>query len=631
MASSATTRPADNAERREPAIDAGLTLKPWQRLSVRLAALFATVTLLAVGAVGLFTYGRYQREVQDTVGTQLLNIARVTALLVDPALHADVQRTLSPGSDAYRQLQQKLAAVKTEVLLTTPIVTLSDFDATGRRARLMVVSDGAGRPGESLSIAPEVVDPLRWTLEDGVARYTPIYTNARGTWISAFAPIVDAGGRVIAVVDVDYGAEIYLDRLTELRTTLLYASGIGAVGTLILGLLFARRLTRPIRALTAGVTRVADGDLSQALPIRSQDELGRLTRAFNQMLDGLRQRDFIRSAFGRYVSPEVAQELLESPEGLRFGGEKRVITVLMSDLRGYTRFAEQGDPQRVMDVLNEYLARMTDIIIEHGGTINEFIGDAVFAVFGAPLMHADHAERAAACALAMQRAMVDLNRGHAAGGLPRFEMGIGVNTGEAVVGNIGSEQRAKYAVVGSAVNIAARVEGATVGGQVFMTAATYEGIQAVAQVGPPLAVEVKGLSEPLRLYELRGLGGRYAQRAPAPEPEATAEVSVSLPLRCWVIEGKLISPKSIAGLALRLGPRELVARLDAPLATLTNVRFRLSWGEPARESEDIYGKVVADERADGDSLTRIHFTSITDADTATIATLVDNGRDGGLE
>src|SRR4030095_15966254 len=115
-------------------------------------------------------------------------------------------------------------------------------------------------------------------------------------------------------------------------------------GTSILGLLFARQLTRPIRALTAGVTRVAGGDLSRTLPVRSRDELGRLTRAFNHMLEGLRQRDFIRPASARWVSPEVARELLESPEGLRFGGEKRVITVLMSDLRGYTRFAEQGDP-----------------------------------------------------------------------------------------------------------------------------------------------------------------------------------------------------------------------------------------------------------------------------------------------
>src|SRR5207249_1524593 len=158
----------------------------------------------------------------------------------------------------------------------------------------------------------------------------------------------------------------------------------GAFAALLLGLLVARRLTRPISALTRGVARVAAGDLSQELPVRSRDEVGQLTRAFNEMVAGLRQRDFIRNAFGRYVSPEVAKTLLESPEGLRLGGHKRVVTVLMSDLRGYTRFAEQGDPAWVMEVLNDYLARMADIVIAHGGTINEFIGDAIFAVFGAP-------------------------------------------------------------------------------------------------------------------------------------------------------------------------------------------------------------------------------------------------------
>jgi class 3 adenylate cyclase len=594
--------------------------RPWQRLSVRLAGLFAVVTLLAVGAVGLFTYQRQQREVQDTVGTQLLNIARVTALLIDPGLHAEAQRALDPGSAAYREIQKRLVAVQNEVLLTTPIQTLGDFDPAARRAKLIVESEGTGRPGETLPLAAELIDPLKWTFEDGVARNTRVYTNPRGRWITAFAPILDPGGRVTAVVKVDYPVEIYLDRLNQLRTTLVYASAIGAIGTLILGLLFARRLTRPIRALTAGVTRVAGGDLSEALPVRSADELGRLTRAFNQMLDGLRQRDFIRSAFGRYVSPEVARELLESPDGLRFGGEKRVVTVLMSDLRGYTRFAEQGDPAHVMNVLNEYLARMTDVVIRHGGTVNEFIGDAVFAVFGAPLAHADHAERAAACALSMQAAMADINRQHAASGLPRFEMGIGVNTGEAVVGNIGSEQRAKYAVVGSAVNVAARVEGATVGGQVFITTTTYEQIRDLAEVAEPVAIQMKGLTEALLLYDLRGLGGRFAPPPAAPDHDPDA--SVSLPLRCWVIEGKIVGAARIEGRVLRIGPRELLARLDRPLPPLTNVKVRLDYPDGGGESADVYGKVTREEPDPAGPLTRIHFTSMDEADRKAVEALV---------
>src|SRR5258705_10485585 len=218
------------------------------------------------------------------------------------------------------------------------------------------------------------------------------------------------------------------------------------------------------------------------------------------MIEGLRQRDFIRSTFGRYVSPEVAQELLASPEAQRLGGEKREVTVLMSDLRGYSRFAELGDAQAVMAVLNEVLARMTDVIIAHGGTINEFIGDAIFAIFGAPLAHPDHAERAAAAAIAMQRAMADVNEAHAQRGLPRFEMGVGINTGEAVVGNIGSEQRAKYAVVGAAVNLASRVEGCTVGGQIFLTTSTLQRLRALGQVRDAGHLEIQGISQPWLLY-----------------------------------------------------------------------------------------------------------------------------------
>ena len=595
-------------------------LHPWQRLSVRLALLLTAVTLLAVGAVGGITYKRYQRELSDTVGTQLLNIARVTALAVDPSLHAQVQRAPDPRSQAYLRIKRELVTIQNEVLLTTPIFTLTNLDASARTARVLVVSDGPGQPGDIYQVPPRMVDPLRWTFEDGVARYTDIYTDAKGTWITAFAPILDRMGATAAVVVVNYPVEIYLDRLQELRRTILWASGLGALGALVVGFLFARRLTRPIRALTVGVGRVAAGDLSQSLPVRSRDEVGQLTRAFNGMLEGLRQRDFIRSAFGRYVSPEVAKTLLESPGGLRFGGEKRVVTVLMSDLRGYTRFAEHGDPAVVMDVLNGFLGRMTDIIIEHGGTINEFIGDAIFAVFGAPLEHPDHAERAAGCALAMQGAMAQINREHAAQGRPRFEMGIGVNTGEAVVGNIGSEQRAKYAIVGSAVNVAARVEGATVGGQVFLTAETYARIRDLAEVLGPTHLEAKGLSEPLALYELRTLRGRFAQAAQA--EETGAEVAVSLPLTCRVIDGKVVRAESIEGEVVRLARHELVARLGASLDPLTNLRLRLRYPAHGAESEDIYGKIVRAEGTGAPRLVRIHLTSITDADAERLGELM---------
>jgi class 3 adenylate cyclase len=608
---------ADVTARVAPEQAAVPPLRPWHRLSVRLAAFFAALTFLAVGAVGALTYTRQQREVEDSVGTQLLNISRVAALQLDPRLHAEADAARSPESPAYQKLRRSLAAIQDETLLTSPITTLTDLQPAARTARLVVSSSGPGRPGDPYPLAAELIEPMGWTLGDGVARYTRVYRHQGGLWISAFAPILDLQGRPGALLHVTYPVEIYLDRLHELRNTLLLATGVGALATLVLGLLVLRRLTRPIALLTGGVARVAGGDLSRPLHVASRDEVGRLTQAFNSMLDGLRQRDFIRSAFGRYVSPEVAQAILESPEGLRFGGTKRIVTVLMSDLRGYTRFAEQGDPAEVMEILNGYLARMAEVVIAHGGTINEFIGDAIFAVYGAPVTYRDHAERAAATALAMQEALVEINAEHARRGLPAFEMGIGLHTGEAVVGNIGSEQRAKYAVVGSAVNVASRVESATVGGQILLTARTLAELGTLARVGPPVTLQVKGLSEPLTVHELLGLGGRFARSLPVATPEAGRQVPVDLALECWVIDGKLVRPDALTGRLVRLGRREIEARLDGPLAPLTNVKLVLRYPPPlSRASEAIYAKVLGQDAA---GVVRMRMTAVDPADEAAIA------------
>ncbi len=598
-------------------------LRPWQRLSVRVAGLFVAVTLLAVGLVGEVLYERQKRETEATLGALLLNIARTGAYLIDPDLHMVVQRTLTQETSAYLRVRQALSIVQDENRIETPVYTLTDYDAEKRQARFMVTSRGPGVPGEPYPLVPALLEPLGRAFHDNVATHTAVYHNQSGTWITAFAPIRNGPGPPIAVLDVDYPVTVYLVRLAAVRNTIVGASLLGALAALILGVIVARRVAGPITALTETAARVQAGDLSVALPVRSRDEVGRLTRAFNEMIEGLRQRDFIRSTFGRYVSPEVAQALLASPEAQRLGGEKREVTVLMSDLRGYTRFAELGDAQAVMAVLNEVLARMTDVIIAHGGTINEFIGDAIFAIFGAPLAHPDHAERAAAAAIAMQRAMADVNEAHAQRGLPRFEMGVGINTGEAVVGNIGSEQRAKYAVVGAAVNLAARVEGCTVGGQIFLSPHTYARVRDLVEVGEPFPVEVKGVAEPLLLYELRAISGRFAQRLPEMASD-DEQVPVWLPFVCRVFEGKILGKDETSGTVVRLGRRRVDVRLDGTLPLLTNLRFRLNYPGLGYDSGDLYGKVIGTEQHEGTPVTRIRLTSIDPVDQQILETFFES-------
>ena len=225
--------------------------------------------------------------------------------------------------------------------------------------------------------------------------------------------------------------------------------------------------------------------------------------------------EFVRGIFGRYVTDQVAHSLLSSPKGLKLGGERRYLTILMSDLRGFTTMSERVAPEQMVDLINRYLARMIPIIEEHGGTIDEFIGDAILVLFGAPAEQPDHAAKAVACALRMQLALAELNREMLAEGGQELHMGVGVHTGDAIVGNIGSDRRMKYGVVGSAVNLTARIQSFCVAGQTLVSRATYRAIEPIARMDGHLRVKLKGYDRPVSIYEIGGLGGPYRVEVPS--------------------------------------------------------------------------------------------------------------------
>ena len=240
-----------------------------------------------------------------------------------------------------------------------------------------------------------------------------------------------------------------------------------------------KALQSNLKHLTWKTQQIAAGDLEQKV-----DFMGDFSTAFNTMTQQLkesraqlvnlnqqleRRNQFIRETFGRYTSDDIVGVLLDMPEGLKLGGEKRQVTLLMSDLRGFTALAERLEATQVVALLNHYLSGMIEIIQRSGGTIDDIIGDAILVVFGAPVAMPDAAQRAVCCALEMQKAMREVNEYNFQKGWPEIEMGIALHTGEAVVGNIGSTKRSKYGVVGQPVNLTARIESFTVGGQVLVS------------------------------------------------------------------------------------------------------------------------------------------------------------------
>ena len=235
------------------------------------------------------------------------------------------------------------------------------------------------------------------------------------------------------------------------------------------------------------------------------------------------------------------------------------------------------------------------------GTIDEFIGDAILAIFGAPLAREDDARRAVACALEMQLAMARVNERNAAEGLPALEMGIAVNTGEVVVGNIGSEQRAKYGVVGSAVNLTGRIESYTVGGQVLISEATLRAAGDVLEVGAPLSIDAKGTHEPIVVHDLRAFGG-------VPLPDAASHaVALSQPLTvlCYVVVGKKVEAEAFGARLIELSARGGTLLTPRRLRALSNLKMEIR--PTGRAPVVLYAKVV---NVVADGTVGVRFTSL---------------------
>ncbi|HYW84478.1 MAG TPA: adenylate/guanylate cyclase domain-containing protein, partial [Spirochaetia bacterium] len=265
----------------------------------------------------------------------------------------------------------------------------------------------------------------------------------------------------------------------------------------------SRGISSPLITLSHEALRVQTGDLSAQVEIKSEDEVGVLSRAFNTMTHGLREREREREVFGRVVSPEVREKLLSGQ--LALGGETRRVSVLFSDIRGFSTMVEETSPNEAVTFLNEYLTEMSEAVRPYGGYINNFIGDAIVVIFGAPLDLAEKERHSVEAATTMRERLAELNQRRLERGLQAIKSGIGISTGEVVAGQIGSMERLQYTVIGDAVNVAARLETLTKEQPDFpilINGATADALKGNSEIGLKALGphQVKGRSEPVRVF-----------------------------------------------------------------------------------------------------------------------------------
>jgi|GEM_PF-4961131 len=414
------------------------------------------------------------------------------------------------------RLHAKFTHVKTRyrilVLLLTPPLTLTLVSYAPSRDLKLALSCASAvvffTAIGSLALSFLERNPsLRRTL-----RYISIFST-----IPFMIVLVYLAGRIIdKLMALSFSSISSYDVNALIASLILYV--VGVLFAIYLAGIQANSILEPVSELKDALALVRNGDFTHNIDIHSANELGLLSRGFNEMIEGLRQREFIRSTFGKFVDARVVQRVLESRR-IEMGGSTTTVAVMFSDIRGFTSMSEGMSAQELVTILNAYFTRMVKIIEDNGGLVNKFIGDAVMAVWGGVIDAETSAENAAKAALAMHAELKNFNAQQAAAGLKTLRMGIGINLGEVVAGHVGSTDRLEWTVMGDTVNLAQRAESKAADGQTLLTPAALESVKDIFEYEILEPIAVKGKAQPVAFANVTAVKPIAASSGSLPSAE----------------------------------------------------------------------------------------------------------------
>lgn len=481
-----------------------MLLKYRTKLYLALNGVALASSFLALGIV----YTETKKYFFEEIGSKMMTLASTIAADTDAELLKQIHTRRDENTPAYQSIKEKfrkfLLANRRPDFYVKYIYTLNP---SVENAHIYVFGVDAEDPNSKNFSHVGDVDGTE-PIIDAHRLESSYYNNFRedewGVWLTGFAPVVDKDGNYVATV----GADISAINVNKRLNMLLLFGLSGMLASLILAEVFAKilskRVSASIETVCAGVNEIGKGNLDVKVHLDTQDEFQELAQTINQMSTGLLEREKLKRGFVRYVSQHVLDRILKSEKPLQLEGERKKVTLLFSDIREFTLLAEKLPPETVVLLLNEYFEAMLNVIFANQGTLDKFIGDGIMVEFGAPLEDLEQEDHAVKAAIEMQKELQRLSKKWQLEGKPVLHMGIGIHTGLAIVGNIGSEKRMEYTAIGDAVNIASRLERMT---RKFETAiiiseTTYKGLKRTVSVENLGALELPGHREKIIAYSI---------------------------------------------------------------------------------------------------------------------------------
>ena len=439
--------------------------------------------------------------------SQALTVAASLSTLLDPTYVKQIRYTQDDKLPAYRKIQTILNKERDiqrkHQVLIEEITLVFPKD----RNTLVVLVDAPIEPKKTIPLGTQYVEKgprgenIAWN-----ALFSPkgFVEDRYGRWLLGVAPIIDAEGNYLATLIVRMKKTIVV---SSMRKIVLYGVGFFLFSLLtasFISFFLGKHLSISICKLIRSTNKIKKGDLHTPIFLSTNDEFHQLALSMDEMRKGLLERDHIKKTFSRYVSKPVLDKILEEKAEISLQGESRKITVLFADIRGFTKLAEDLCPEKVVCLLNEYFGYMLDTIFAHKGTLDKFIGDGIMVEFGSPLHDPDQEKRAVNCAIAMQKTIAFLLKKWAEEKKPLLQIGIGIHTGHAIVGNIGTEERMEYTAIGDAVNVAARIEKKTKDfkAPILVSEDTKSAIENDFSWKDLGYVELRGRKQPIKVFTL---------------------------------------------------------------------------------------------------------------------------------